>query len=143
MIVTNGYSARSYAHGLMRWSWWNANRPVDDVEKILAEPEIKQLTEPGGFWWTFVEINKIEYELGKLRQAVGLPARCPDEELPAEGLDLANQAATLQSYCDAYGGNYDLHVLIGHFEPPGSPAYEYAMKRRYEIEQSWCDSAGR
>jgi hypothetical protein len=128
-FVANGTSVRSYAHGLLRQSWWNAERSLFDIESILADPEIKAVMEPGGLWWTEVEINKAKY--GHKQEVQTLS---PNElaDLEAYRIFLATLIRP-----EPYEGCYN-HLrpsyynvgLLGRFEPPGSHVFEYAMQLR-------------
>jgi hypothetical protein len=40
-IITNRLSVRSYAHGMLRRSWWSAERSLEQIEMILNELEVQ------------------------------------------------------------------------------------------------------
>ena len=141
VIVTNTNSVRSFAHGLMRCSWLNAKRSLDEIENNLNDPEIKSVMEPGGFWWADVEINKAEVKYNsflKSLEAKGLAHRdggCwshAKSDEPAEMQDLGRQLSALRCYRSCLERDASLFVLLGKFEPPGTPVFQYAMKTRAE-----------
>jgi hypothetical protein len=141
-IFTVGNNVRSYAHGLLRHSWWNAERSLDEIEKILADPEIKSVMEPGGFWWAVVEENQVEAEynrLLKIGEAAGLIKRneykgiapaCGIADLPPELKEAGKWLDAARHYRLGLAKDCDTHTLLGRFEPPGTPVFEYAMKQR-------------
>jgi hypothetical protein len=140
MILTNGNSVRSYVHGLLRASWWNAERSLEQIEKMLNDPEIQAVMQPGGLWWANVEINKTEREWKPFKKA-GVAAGWVEQfspgsyaltdDMPPEAREIYNRLSELYRYShhlerdDPY-----LHILLGQFEPPGTPVFEYAMKHR-------------
>lgn len=36
-FISNGCNTRSYAHGLLRQSWWNRERTLEEIEEILND----------------------------------------------------------------------------------------------------------
>jgi hypothetical protein len=142
LIVTNRNNVRSFAHGLLRHSWWNAERTLDDIEKILSDPEIQSVIEPGGFWWAEVEINKAKADIksqmadSEDRFQLELYWRlkkqtCYYTEKSPELENIWRELITLQAYWDFLAKeDRHLHILLGKFEPPGTPVFEYAMECR-------------
>jgi hypothetical protein len=132
-FVCNGTSVRAYVHGIMRECWWNAGRSLRDIDNILSNPQIQHVMEPGGLWWTDVEIHKAEAELRKLNA---------DQDHP-EAKQLQRQIEALNAHRlnlhgdnDGPNGNFvrlsktgrELVLLLGRFEHPGSSAFEYWQK---------------
>lgn len=141
LIVTNRNNVRSYGHGLLRYSWWNAERTLDDIEKILSDPDIVAVMQPGGLWWTDVEITKAEGEnciLHKAATAAGVYVDDGKGSFSWSDLQvydqwcgsLNRQLFDLRTHRNWMAKNNTLHVLLGKFEPPGTPVFEYAMKAR-------------
>jgi hypothetical protein len=135
-FVSNGSNVRSYAHGLLRQSWWNAERSLVEIDAILADPEIQEVMSPGGLWWTDVEINKAENEQRQQTEILS-PAALAD--LKAYRDDMGTFEYVMPA---GYGyrsirppseNPHYLAALLGRFEPPGTPAFEYAMKLRARI----------
>lgn len=150
LIVTNGANVRSYAHGLLRYSWWNAERSLEQIEKILNDREIMSLMEPGGLWWTEVEIYKVECENDMYWKAAEAAGLLPDpsfhcmavSDQSPEMIDAGKQMYALRDYRWALAKDHSLHVLLGKFEPPGTPVFEYAMEHRAATAdkiQYWAD----
>lgn len=145
LIFTNRDNVRSYAHGLLRASWWNAERTLEQIEMILADPDIQSIMEPGGFWWAEVEIHKREHgewePFKKASVEAGLAeydGRCwsmkETAEMPSEVRTCLDEISTLNSYRSALARQTSMHVLLGRFEPPGTPVFEFAMKHRDDKE---------
>ena len=108
----------------------------------MADPEIRLLMEPGGAWWTDVEFNKVKYEFQQLKKAMGIPDKGGVEDTLANAplLALIEQWNDLHSHRVSLGRwGYDprwLSEVLGRFERPGSPVFEYAMKRRQWFPRS-------
>jgi hypothetical protein len=152
LIVTSLLNVRSYAHGVLRAEWWgNAERSLEQVEMILSDAEVQsELMAPGTRWWVEVEINKAEAEyrvLLKAAEAAGLvegDGSCTsiaiDDMSPGMRECLMHLDALRHYYyrsLQPYVHEYDPQpALLGKFEPPGSPMFEYAMKLRQEAVAS-------
>jgi hypothetical protein len=137
LIVTNRDNVRSYGHGLLRHSWWNAERSLDQIEEILRDREIELVMQPGGIWWTDVEIHKAEAaqnDVVKLLEAKGLVERyrgggwsAKTADMPAEFREISAQLVALRSYRYGLAADHDAHALLGKFEPPGTPVFEAVL----------------
>jgi hypothetical protein len=149
LIVTNRNSVRSYVHGYLRVYWWDAERSLDLIEKILNDPEVQSVMQPGGVWWTDVEINKAEAEhrdIMRLLETKGLATplnpywgswRWKNDEEPPEYEESIAYLNALRHYrvgLLTYGHEVCYEplgrFLLGRFEPPGTSQFEYAMKLR-------------
>jgi hypothetical protein len=136
LIMTNRNNVRSYAHGFLRYSWWNAERTLDEIENILRDPEIQLVMEPGGIWWTNVEINKAESESRSFWKSLATKGHWDiwscrefwnsDSDAPPE----LREKCDLEFYRNSLAGSSYLHVLLGKFEPPGTAVFKYAMEHR-------------
>jgi hypothetical protein len=143
LVISNLSNVRSYAHGVLRVVWWSAERSLDQIEQILADDEVQsELLAIGTEWWTKAEIAKAEIENAsywKAAKAAGLVdqhggLRIEEFEAAPEMRANLKQLTTLRYYLCHLQERYDgwclqPHVL-GKFEPPGSPVYEYIMKIR-------------
>jgi hypothetical protein len=130
-IITNRNSVRSYAHGLLRSSWWLApDYSLNKVEKILADPAVQSVMEPGGLWWIEVEMNKTDNECDERVKQLGLrfDLGVPTHLIPPDLQALYDEFHDLRMYRDDLASNEYLHRLLGRFEPPGTPAFQYAME---------------
>jgi hypothetical protein len=141
-IVSNRHSVRSYAHGLLRVGSFSGEHTLDRIETILADPDIQAAIAPGGLWWTEVELNKFDVECGvrwKAAEAAGLMlprGGLPLDRMSPEHRELSDQRDDLTNYYRTINGGKLWrqggwnHALLGKFEPPGSPVFEYAMQLR-------------
>jgi hypothetical protein len=141
-FVCNGANVRSYAHGWVRQS--RPEWPLEQVDDILSDWEIQSAMDLGGLIWIDVEIAKAEHEQWKLLDAAGLCEQMRKggverDRLPPGYLELSEHRAALHAYrCSVFGPHYNTAsgysesrvLLLGKFEPPGSPIHEYAMKLR-------------
>jgi hypothetical protein len=139
-FVTNGCNVRSYAHGLQ--SWWNAERSLDEIENILADDEIQAEMEPGGLWWTEVEINTMHYTINQIRQAANLPRiRTPKDAMEKTSSGelentLTRQLGDLYVHRAWLAQSYQKVRLLGRFEQPGTPVFNFAMELRAGMKPS-------
>jgi hypothetical protein len=120
-FVCSGTSVHAYAHGIMRECWWNAGRSLNEIDNILSNPQIQHVMEPGGLWWTDVEIHKAEAELRKLNA----------DQDHTEAKQLQRQIEALNAHrLNLHEGRtgHELVLLLGRFEHPGSGAFEYWQK---------------
>jgi len=81
--------------------------PTQTVYLGLSDPKIQSVMEPGGLWWTEVEINKAKY----------------DKTLStSELVDLTTYRDALATFI--VPRHYDNQlILVGKFEPPGTPVF--------------------
>jgi hypothetical protein len=122
----NGSNVRSYAHGLLRI--WGAERSLDEIDRILSDPEIQAVMSPGGLWWTEVEINKVEDELRRGGDTPEL--RRSIEALKIHHRNLFGEGTSYRAWHGHYPQLHQVHILLGRFEPPGTPVFEFTMEER-------------
>lgn len=139
-IIVAENNVRSYVHGLLRRSWWNSERSLEQIEQILSDPEIQSVMEPGGYWWAVVEENKCEVESETFWKAAvtaglaqqkgnGCRSMMPANMSP-EMNECGDQLESIRHYRISMSADNYLIYLLGKFEPPDSPQFKYAMELR-------------
>jgi hypothetical protein len=87
--------------------------------------------EPGGLWWTEVEINIAEHKWRRRGRKRGLPTGDgPIEHQDQAERELSGQILDLRGYRLSLASSYEMVKLLGKFEPPGTPVFNFAMELR-------------
>jgi hypothetical protein len=137
----NGSNVRSYVHGLLRVKRWRPERTLGELDDILRDTEIQTVMQPGGLWWTDIEIYKAEYERSWVKDTPELRRLIKALKLHRRGLFGYASHPEFEPIWDKFRHGWlpESHILLGRFEPPGTPVFEHSMKLRqaHPIEMPW------